>query len=100
MQRAVLMLCVVGVVSACQRSTAPVQPPAAGEGFDVLITNGRVVDGTGAPWYRADVGITGDRITAIGRLDGRDAKTRIDAANLVVAPGFIDMLGQSEFNVL
>ena len=66
----------------------------------MLITNGRVVDGTGAPWYRADVGITGDRITAIGRLDGRDAKTRIDAANLVVAPGFIDMLGQSEFNVL
>ena len=77
--------------------------PAAGgatSAFDVVITNGRVVDGTGAPWYRADVGITGDRITAIGRLDGRDAKTRIDAANLVVAPGFIDMLGQSEFNVL
>lgn len=73
---------------------------AAAETFDVLITNGRVVDGTGAPWHRADIGITGDRITAIGRLAGRDAKTRIDAANLVVAPGFIDMLGQSEFNVL
>jgi N-acyl-D-amino-acid deacylase len=68
--------------------------------FDVLITNGRVVDGTGAPWYRADVGITGDRIVAIGQLGGREAKTRIDASNLVVAPGFIDMLGQSEFNVL
>ncbi len=54
----------------------------------------------GAPWYRADVGITGDRITAIGNLADREAKTRIDAANLVVAPGFIDMLGQSEFNVL
>ena len=100
MQRAVLMLCVISVVSACQPSTSSAPPPAASDVFDVLITNGRVVDGSGAPWYRADVGITGDRITAIGRLDGRDAKTRIDAANLVVAPGFIDMLGQSEFNVL
>jgi dihydroorotase/N-acyl-D-amino-acid deacylase len=100
MQRAVLIVCVVSVMSACQRSSAPAQPPAMAGGFDVLITNGRVVDGTGAPWYRADIGITGDRITAIGQLAGRDAKTRIDAANLVVAPGFIDMLGQSEFNVL
>jgi dihydroorotase/N-acyl-D-amino-acid deacylase len=83
---------------ACQ-SSVPARP-AAVDTFDLLITNGRVIDGSGAPWYRADVGITGDRITAIGRLDGRDAKTRIDAANLIVAPGFIDMLGQSEFNVL
>ncbi len=66
----------------------------------MLITNGRVVDGTGAPWFHADVGIIGDRIAAIGQLDGREARTRIDASNLVVAPGFIDMLGQSEFNVL
>ena len=69
--------------------------------FDVLITNGRVVDGTGAPWFRADVGIIGDRIAAIGQLAGpRRRRRRIDASNLVVAPGFIDMLGQSEFNVL
>jgi dihydroorotase/N-acyl-D-amino-acid deacylase len=68
--------------------------------FDVLITGGRIVDGTGAPWYSGDVGITGDRIVAIGQLSGRNAGTRIDATNLVVAPGFIDMLGQSEFNVL
>ncbi len=98
MTRIVLVAGVAGLLVACQ-SSAPA-PPAAGDTFDVLITNGRVVDGTGAPWYRADLGITGDRITAIGRLDGRDAKTRIDAANLVVAPGFIDMLGQSEFNIL
>lgn len=70
------------------------------ETFDVLIVNGRVVDGTGAPWFRADIGIIGDRIAAIGRLADRNAATRIDASNLVVAPGFIDMLGQSEFNVL
>ena len=68
--------------------------------FDVIIANGRIVDGTGAPWFRGDVGITGDRITVIGALNGATAATRIDAANLVVAPGFIDMLGQSEFNVL
>jgi len=68
--------------------------------FDVVIANGRIVDGTGAPWYRGDVGITGDRIAAIGNLSTAAAGSRIDAANLVVAPGFIDLLGQSEFNVL
>jgi N-acyl-D-amino-acid deacylase len=68
--------------------------------FDVIIANGRIVDGTGAPWFKGDIGIAGDRITAIGALNGATAATRIDAANLVVAPGFIDLLGQSEFNVL
>src|SRR5262245_8980578 len=68
--------------------------------FDVLIKNGRIVDGTGAPWFRGDVGIAGDRITAVGAVDNAIATTTIDATNLVVAPGFIDMLGQSEFNIL
>jgi N-acyl-D-amino-acid deacylase len=68
--------------------------------YDVLIRNGRIVDGTGAPWFRGDVGINGDRIAAIGSLGSASAATTIDAANLVVAPGFIDLLGQSEFNVL
>jgi len=68
--------------------------------YDVILAGGRVVDGTGAPWYRADVGIRGDRIAAIGDLKDAAAKRRIDASKLVVAPGFIDMLGQSEFNVL
>src|SRR5213594_3698173 len=68
--------------------------------FDVLITNGRIVDGTGSPWMRGDVGIVGDRIAAVGHLTGAGAATTIDATNLVVAPGFIDLLGQSEFNVL
>jgi dihydroorotase/N-acyl-D-amino-acid deacylase len=71
-------------------------PPA----FDVLITGGRIVDGTGAPWFKGDVALSGDRIVAIGQLAGRPARQTIDAAGLVVAPGFIDMLGQSEFNVL
>jgi dihydroorotase/N-acyl-D-amino-acid deacylase len=75
-------------------------PAGQARAFDVVIANGRVVDGTGAPWFRADVGITGDRITAIGNLSSARARTRIDAAGHVVAPGFIDLLGQSEFNVL
>ena len=72
------------------------QPPD----FDVLIAGGRVVDGTGTPWFRGDVGLKGDRIAAIGDLTGRTAARRIDAAGMVVAPGFIDMLGQSEMNLL
>jgi N-acyl-D-amino-acid deacylase len=68
--------------------------------FDVLLINGRIVDGSGAPWFRGDVGIVGDRIAAIGALKGASAGTTIDAAGLVVSPGFIDLLGQSEFNVL
>jgi dihydroorotase/N-acyl-D-amino-acid deacylase len=68
--------------------------------YDILITGGRIVDGTGAPWFRGDVALSGDRIVAIGHLAGRPARQTIDATGLVVAPGFIDMLGQSEFNVL
>ena len=67
---------------------------------DLLFAGGRVVDGTGAPWSRADVCVVGDRIAAVGSLQGIPASRRIDAAGLVVAPGFIDMLGQSEYNVL
>jgi N-acyl-D-amino-acid deacylase len=68
--------------------------------FDVLIKNGRIVDGSGAPWFRGDVGIVNDRIAAVGAIGDANAATTIDATNLVVAPGFIDLLGQSEFNVL
>ena len=74
--------------------------PAAATDFDVLIAGGRILDGTGAPWFEGDVGIVGDRIAAIGQLGSRTAATRIDAAGTYVAPGFIDMLGQSELNVL
>jgi N-acyl-D-amino-acid deacylase len=62
------------------------QPPA----FDVLIRNGRVMDGSGNPWTRADVGIRGDRIAAVGRLGSTSATTSIDAADRIVSPGFID----------
>ena len=68
--------------------------------FDLLIEHGRVVDGTGSPWYMGDVGIRGGRIAAIGRLGDRAARSRIDARGMVIAPGFIDMLGQSELTIL
>ena len=68
--------------------------------YDVIIAGGRIVDGSGAPWWRGDVAVRGDRIVAMGDLHAATARTRIDATNLVVSPGFIDMLGQSEFNVL
>jgi N-acyl-D-amino-acid deacylase len=85
-----------GLISALfLRAAAPAAAP-----FDVVFAGGRVVDGTGTPWFRADVGISGDRIAAVGNLSRAAAKRRIDATNLIVAPGFIDMLGQSEYNVL
>src|SRR6478736_1403919 len=59
--------------------------------FDILIRNGRVLDGTGNPWYRADIGITGDRIRAMGALGNATAKTVIDAGDKFVTPGFIDV---------
>ncbi len=68
--------------------------------FDVVITRGHIVDGTGSPWYSGDVGIRGGRIAAIGHLAGAPAKRTIDARGMVVAPGFIDMLGQSELTML
>src|SRR5215470_11009995 len=74
--------------------------PANAADYDLIISGGRVVDGTGAPWFRADVGIKGDRIAAVGNLDKASAKRRVDAAGKYVAPGFIDMLGQSELHLL
>ena len=68
--------------------------------FDLLLTNGRVVDGMGNPWYRADVGIRSGRIAAIGALKGRQAARTIDVQEQVIAPGFIDMMGGSSSPLL
>lgn len=75
-------------------------PTPGPEPFDILLKNGRIIDGSGNPWYWADIGIRGDRIAAIGRLHDAKAKKVIDASGLVVAPGFIDTLGQSETALL
>src|SRR4051812_6928757 len=69
--------------------------------YDVLIRNGKLVDGSGNPWLYADIGINGDRITFIGHAAAAvTAKRTIDAKGLIIAPGFIDMLGQSETSLL
>jgi N-acyl-D-amino-acid deacylase len=86
---------VLAIVLLCVARTS-----ASAQAFDVLIRNGHIMDGTGSPWYSADVGIRNGKIAAIGRLHDATAKTVIDARNLLVTPGFIDMLGQSELSIL
>jgi dihydroorotase/N-acyl-D-amino-acid deacylase len=68
--------------------------------YDFIISGAHIVDGTGAPWVAGDIAIAGDRIVAIGDLSKASARKRLDAKGLVVSPGFIDVQGQSEFNVL
>ena len=68
--------------------------------FDLVITNGHIIDGTGSPWYSGDIGIRDGRIAAIGNLSGAARKRTIDAKGKIAAPGFIDMLGQSETTIL
>ena len=93
MKPVTFLLCLLAIVAlSCQ--TSPEGP------YDIIIQNARIIDGTGNPWYQSDIGIYRDKITAIGKLDPRLAKRVIDAAGKVVAPGFIDMLGQSETAIL
>src|SRR6202161_3788618 len=75
-------------------------PAQANISFDLVITNGHIIDGTGSPWYSGDVGIRDGKVAAIGNLAAAPRKRTIDAAGKVVAPGFIDMLGQSELSIL
>ncbi len=80
--------------------TAPSDTPAAEPAYDLLIRNGRIVDGSGNPWYYGDVAVRGDRIVAVGRVPAGTAKREIDATGLVVAPGFIDMHSHSDYLLL
>src|SRR5215212_8449932 len=68
--------------------------------YDLIIRNGRIIDGTGSPWYAGDVAVREGRIARIGRFGAVAAKQTIDAVGKVVAPGFIDMLGQSDLTIL
>jgi dihydroorotase/N-acyl-D-amino-acid deacylase len=70
------------------------------QSYDVVITNGHIVDGTGSPWYSGDVAIRDGRIAAIGNLGEAPRQRTLNARGMVVAPGFIDMLGQSEMSIL
>ena len=78
----------------CPRTNGE-QLPSTDPTFDIAIVNGRVVDGTGAPWYEADLGIRDGRIVKIGKIAPESARKAIDAEGLIVAPGFVDMMGQT-----
>lgn len=95
MKRLVTALAIVLVAALM---TPPLE--AQVEAYDLIIMNGRIVDGTGNPWFYGDVAIRGDRIVKVGRIGPGRAARRIDASGMIVAPGFIDMLGQSELNLL
>jgi N-acyl-D-amino-acid deacylase len=93
-----LLLLTIPAVSCL--SILDAQQPAGSQSFDILIKNGKILDGTGNPWYSADIGIRGDRVVAIGKLSSATGKKTVDAAGKIVAPGFIDTLGQSEMALL
>src|SRR5215469_10948159 len=88
------------VVLAATAAAAFAQQNRESSAYDILIRNGRIIDGTGNPWYMGDIAIRADRIVAIGKLTNAKAKHVIDATGMVVSPGFIDMLGQSETALL
>jgi len=75
--------------------------PSKNEGpYDLILRGGWIIDGSGNPRYRGDVALRGDRIAAVGFLGTAGARDTVDVSGLIVAPGFIDMMGQSETNVL
>jgi N-acyl-D-amino-acid deacylase len=73
---------------------------ASNRSYDIVITNGHIIDGTGSPWYSGDIGIRDGKIAAIGNLSAAQRARTLDVHGKVVAPGFIDMLGQSELTIL
>jgi dihydroorotase/N-acyl-D-amino-acid deacylase len=97
-----LSAAVILVLAFLFSAVTPGQTPALDtqNPFDIVIINGHIIDGTGSPWYSGDVGIRAGRIAAIGNLHDSARKQTIDAHGQVVAPGFIDMLGQSEMTML
>ena len=86
-----LPLLVIALVAPCHAATPT---------YDLIIRNGHIMDGTGSPWYAADLAVQDGRIAAIGDLSNAQAKRVIDAHGMLVTPGFIDMLGQSEATIL
>src|SRR5262249_24514945 len=90
------------IVAPCMLLLATTGPAHSADAppYDVLIVNGKIVDGTGNPWFFGDLAIRGDRIVAVGHIPKAPAKRKIDAEGLVVAPGFIDMHSHSDLLLL
>jgi N-acyl-D-aspartate/D-glutamate deacylase len=95
-----LEICVHRLLCLLVLACVPAGLRAQGQRYDLIIRNGHIIDGTGSPWYSGDLGIRDGRIAAIGALPNARAPKTIDAAGMVVAPGFIDMLGQSDLSIL
>jgi dihydroorotase/N-acyl-D-amino-acid deacylase len=96
LSRFLVILAILAAAAALNQAQTAAQVDA----FDIVIVNGHIIDGTGSPWYSGDIGIHEGRIAAIGNLAAAPRKQTIDAQGKVVAPGFIDMLGQSEMTML
>lgn len=92
------LLCLLLLLLASQPS--PREAVAQNDSYDLVLRNGRIVDGTGNPWFLGDVAIRGDRVVAVGRVEPFRATREIDATGLVIAPGFIDMHSHSDFLLL
>ena len=102
MRRVVIAAVLASSLGCAGRSSVP-SPTPAGQVFDLVIENGRVVDGTGAAWFYGDLGIVGDRIggaTTWGMVRGARARQSVDATGMVVAPGSIDIQSGSSNAVL
>jgi dihydroorotase/N-acyl-D-amino-acid deacylase len=96
MDKVTMALVAAAIIAACGKG----ERGSGKGGYDLILKNGWIVDGSGNPRYRGDVAVRGDRIAAVGFLGGAQARETVDVAGLVVAPGFIDMMGQSEINAL
>lgn len=100
MRRTAWLILILSFAAMAAAQHPPCAAPPSGQSFDIVIVNAHIVDGTGSPWYSGQIGIRGGRIAAIGNLDGAARHQTIDAHGYVAAPGFIDMLGQSELSIL
>jgi N-acyl-D-amino-acid deacylase len=101
LNRVCVLACTICALLLTSVTKSPLRAQAANaQAFDLVIRNGHIVDGTGSPWYSGDIGIRDGRIVAIGNLASAPTKRTIDAHGLTVAPGFIDMLGQSETTIM